>query len=214
MYRSSIKYKIILIFCCTSAFAQEKAKLVEAVNMNIGVTLFKNQYRDNRFNNHFSYLAKALNVGLEVYNKPWNMSIDVRKTYWLGLSASSHSTDIGATASYNQVGFTKYLDLTNKKRMAGINLSHIWLAEYDAFFGLGNSIAQGFYQVDTYWTSKAFSIAGSVNITKCLFVELKFNYYYYIGNYYINNNLSIPKKGINDNRTQVSFIYKINREKK
>ena len=175
--------------------------------------MFKNQYLDKRLNNHFSYLAKAFNLGLELYNKPLNMSFDVRKTYWIGLAASSYSTDVNATATYNQIGVTKYLDLNNNRTKIGINLSHIWIAEYDKFSGYGNTATKGYFIIDTYWSSKSISLAGSVNLTKHLYTELKFNYYYFISDYYKINNFSIPKKGINDNRIQVSLIYKINKEK-
>ena len=214
MYRSSHRYKVtsLLLLYTLIVFGQDKPKIIEAVNLNIGFTMFKNQYLDKRLNNHFSYLAKAFNLGLEFYNKPLNMSFDVRKTYWIGLTASSYSTDVSATATYNQIGVTKYFDCNNNKTKIGINLSHIWIAEYSTFFGLGNaSVQYAYFQVKPYWTSKSISFAGSVNLTKHLYTELKFNYYYFISDYYKINNFSVPKKGINDNRIQVSLIYKINK---
>lgn len=214
MHRGSNTFKItaLLLFCSLFSFGQQKHKLIESVSLNTGFTLFKNQYRNNNLNNHYSYFAKAFNLGIEIYNKPWNISVEMRKTYWLGVSASSYSTDVGATASYNQIGIIKYIDLRNSKRKIGINLSHLWVAEYETFFGLGNSSSKGYFQVDTYWTSKSISLSGSINITKKLFTELRVNYYYYVGNYYNINSLSIPKKGINDNRVQLSIIYKLNKE--
>ena len=215
MYRNSYKYKIATIFTFHVLFfwGQEKHKLIGRVDVNVGITMFKNQYRNNLFNSYEPYLAKALNVGIEIYNKSSNFSLEARKAYWLGLTASSYSTDVSATASYNFVGITGYFRINNTKKI-GLNVSHAWIAEYNSFFLLGNASAsrKWGYQTDTYWTSKSISVAGAINISKNLFSELRFNYYYFISNYYLNNNFAIPKKGINDNRILLSFIYKLNKQ--
>jgi hypothetical protein len=213
MFKNTRIIILLLLFGVGMIRAQEKFRLVEIVNLNVGVTLFKNQFKKDQYrNSSFSTVAKALTLGLELYNKPANLSIEVRKTYWLGVSASSYSTDITATASYNQIGVTKYFDFANHKRKLGINVSHIWMAEYSTWSGLGNANTVGYFIIDTYWSSKSISLASSINLTKNLYTELKFNYYYFISDYYKNNNFSVPSKGIDENRIQLSFIYKIHKK--
>ena len=202
-----------ILFNSRVTYAQEKEKLLESVFLNVGITCYKNQYKNKSLNNYHPTVCKAFNVGLEFYNKKHDVSIDLRKTIWIGLTASSRTTDVSATANYNQIGATKYFNV-NPIRRIGLNVSHIWASEFDEVFIKGNNYYIGFFSTPYIWTSKSISLAGSINLTTHLFTELKFNYYYHIGGFYGRNGLTIPKKGINDNRIQISLIYKINREDK
>lgn len=208
MLRNSFKIKIVffLVFFCLISAAQEKPKLIEDINLNIGVTLFKNPYKDNSLGSDMAYVATALNLGLEFYNKKYNISIEARKTVWISLSASSYSTDINAIASYNQIGVTKYFNISTN-RSFGINLSHIWSAEYNSSYLYGTPKPASFYLISNYWSSKDISLALNINLTKKIFTEIRFNYYY-------ETNNSKISRGINENRIQLSFIYKINPLKK
>lgn len=190
-----------------SSFSQIKRELLSELNLNIGVTCFRNFFRDLPYNDNMSLVAKSGTLGLEFYNSDFETSIEAKKTFWLGISGSSFYNDVNAWASYTFLGATHHFKI-NKKHRISLNLSHCWVAEnselesYSATTNIGHK-----YNFWTFYTSQAISIAPSINLTKKLFFEARFNYYYF------TRADSIPK-GINSDRIQFSLIYKINPLKK
>lgn len=209
MFRNTYKTKITLLFLIISInlFSQTKKEIISDLNLNVGITCFRNFFRDIPYNDNMAFVSKAGTLGLEFYNDDIKTSVEVKKTFWLGVSGSSFYNDVNAWASYTYLGLTHYFKI-NEKRKISLNLSHCWVAEnselesYNVTTNIGKK-----YTFWTFYTSQAISIAPSINLTKKLFVEARFNYYYY------TRADSIPK-GINSNRMQFSLIYKINPLKK
>lgn len=210
MYRNPYLYQIkyILIFSIISklAFSQEQKQLIDDVNINIGLTCFKNPFKDDKFRNNMATIAKAGYLGLEFYNKKTNLSIEAQKTYWLSLTASDFLHDVNGWASYSRLGFTKFFKI-NKEHELGLNLSHMWVAENSTMESYQQEsiiLRKAFYD---YHTARAISIAPSINLTQKLYVEARVNIYYF------TRHDSIAT-GVNANRIQLSLIYKINPLKK
>ncbi len=219
MYRISDKYKITLLLLVLQSFvakAQTKTEpILSDLSVNIGLTCFKNPYKDDFLNNDMAHVAKACFFGLEFYNKKANLSFEAKKTMWVSFTSSNGFNDVNAWASYGMLGFTKYINVFKHKKL-GINVSHNWIAE-NAFnesykWPLQQSNFLVFY-FNRYYTARAISLAPSINLTKKLHVEVRANLYYFTRQDTIPtaNNTS---KGINSNRLQFSLIYKINPLKK
>lgn len=209
MFRNTYKYKIIIYCLCllnTNLFSQTKQEIISDLNLNIGLTCFKNPFRNEGINNDMAIIAKSGSLGLEFFNKKINSSIEVRKIYWLSLSASNFYNSVNAWASYSNIGFTKYFDLGKDKKL-GVNLSHVWIAENSTIesYNKPSTFSKFFYI--NYYTAKAVRVASSINLTKKLNLEVSANVYYSTRNDSIST-------GINNNRIQFSIIYKINPLKK
>ena len=96
MYRNSHKIKISLLFLIISSqiISQNKKEIINDLNLNIGITGFKNYFRDLKQNDNMAFVAKAATLGLEFYNEDLKISIEAKKSFWLGISASSFLTTL------------------------------------------------------------------------------------------------------------------------
>lgn len=205
MFRNPYQYKItfyILCFINTLGVSQTKREILSDLNLNIGLTCFKNPFKDEGLNSDMAIVSKAANLGLEFYNKKLDASIVANKIYWLSLSASNFNNDVSAWASYTQIGITKYFKLIKEKKI-GVNVSHIWVAENSGSESYKNANSRSRFLFQNFYTSLAICIAPSINLTKQLHLEVKANYYYF------TRADSIPT-GFNNTRLQFSLIYKIN----
>lgn len=224
MFRNSFKLKVVIFlvlgFNYSIAQNKKKLKLITDLNVNVGITAFKNPFYNNLLNNDFPRVCKAITFGLDFYNKNKKIAFELRKTHWLFLSPSNFIAPVSGTGAYDYIGFYKNLE-TKKHKLFQISVGYTFIREngyylvnyaynkfnknYSPFRQRG--LLSRYRGVFNTYTSEAITLGAGYHLSKHFFIDLK-------ANYYIKSYNQFFKLGLNENRMQFSILYKINPDKK
>jgi hypothetical protein len=196
--------------------AQDSIPEKYSLELNIGLSFYKNPFKDNILNNDFPYVSKCFMFGFNFINNTIDVGISVRKTLWYFISTGVPG-QIGGTGSFDNIGILKRFGIRKEWQM---ELGYSWIRENGYHYvhygfnninqkkinssGLYNHYFRSFF--NTY-TSTAVSLSLLYRFLQKVMVELR-------GYFYDRTYHPFFVKGINENRIHISVYFNLNPNRK
>jgi hypothetical protein len=210
MHRNSHKNKKLVILLLFSSLIYCQKKPIE-LNIQVGLSIFKNQFFDYSLNKDQPHVSKALYLSMDITHKIYGFGLSLSKTYWLGISPANWHFAFSSRSFYDNVSLLRSFKLNRNDKMIQILIGYTASSEQNFISApplnktKRNIFPNKFYftrsvNVDPY-TSKAISFNVRYNITRHLFIGLLANYNYIKYSNFI-------KLGLPFHNFQLQFFYR------